>query len=139
MDVAEFDGEKVSYVADVVGGGGVWESNPPTGGLTRSTGFEVRSPSIYASLIPPAISSYLSEILNRTVSPEYDEVRPFTTHFAGSDPSNAHRREDTYVRPLRDGLCPSRRHRDFAFQPANGSHLVFLAGLGKRLFAELTL
>jgi hypothetical protein len=44
VDVAEFDGEKVSYVADVVGGGGVWESNPPTGGLTRSTGFEVQGP-----------------------------------------------------------------------------------------------
>lgn len=26
------------------GGGGVWESNPPTGGLTRSTGFEVQGP-----------------------------------------------------------------------------------------------
>ena len=25
-------------------GGGVWESNPPTGGLTRSTGFEVQGP-----------------------------------------------------------------------------------------------
>jgi hypothetical protein len=25
-----------------MGGGGVWESNPPTGGLTRSTGFEVQ-------------------------------------------------------------------------------------------------
>jgi hypothetical protein len=24
--------------------GGVWESNPPTGGLTRSTGFEVQGP-----------------------------------------------------------------------------------------------
>jgi hypothetical protein len=29
-------------VVDVAGGGGVWESNPPTGGLTRSTGFEVQ-------------------------------------------------------------------------------------------------
>ena len=27
-----------------VGIGGVWESNPPTGGLTRSTGFEVQGP-----------------------------------------------------------------------------------------------
>jgi hypothetical protein len=31
-------------VVDVAGGGGVWESNPPTGGLTRSTGFEVQGP-----------------------------------------------------------------------------------------------
>ena len=29
-------------MVDVAGGGGVWESNPPTGGLTRSTGFEVQ-------------------------------------------------------------------------------------------------
>ena len=28
----------------IYGGGGVWESNPPTGGLTRSTGFEVQGP-----------------------------------------------------------------------------------------------
>jgi hypothetical protein len=35
-------------VVDVAGGGGVWESNPPTGGLTRSTGFEV--PKLKANL-----------------------------------------------------------------------------------------
>jgi hypothetical protein len=31
-------------MADYMSGGGVWESNPPTGGLTRSTGFEVQGP-----------------------------------------------------------------------------------------------
>jgi hypothetical protein len=31
-------------VIDFRGSGGVWESNPPTGGLTRSTGFEVQGP-----------------------------------------------------------------------------------------------
>jgi hypothetical protein len=36
-------GKEVMWMVNFSGGGGVWESNPPTGGLTRSTGFEVLS------------------------------------------------------------------------------------------------
>jgi hypothetical protein len=38
------EGKPWAEVIDSTRGGGVWESNPPTGGLTRSTGFEVQGP-----------------------------------------------------------------------------------------------